>query len=384
MQALILTDGDSRSALSGARALHGEGWRVDLAAPQASPWVGTSRSVRSSHRVPGPGHTLDAYASAIARIVSTCRSDVVLAAGDDWLAALATIRDDLPVPVAAPEPHVVDRLLDKLALPDLGRHAGIDVPRTVAADDTSVRTTDLPAIVKPRRHWTPGRLHPGARVEAALVHTRSDARRRIATIRDAGGEPLLQERVTGQLMAISGVANEHELTGVVQQVAIHTCPEPVGVSSRAVTVRPDRALVGGVARLLGELGWKGIFEAQFLVPPGGDPPRLIDLNGRLYGSVALAVAAGCNLPLASAVLAQQGRLPRLPEACTDICYVWLEGEARRRLASRGIQRAERHPPARCTRRVHSVWAANDPLPAAIQASRVGGRALRRLVTGARS
>jgi predicted ATP-grasp superfamily ATP-dependent carboligase len=48
-------------------------------------------------------------------------------------------------------------------------------------------------------------------------------------------------------------------------------------------------------RLLADLGWSGVANVQFVRPPGGRP-RLIDLNGRLYGSLALAHAAGVNVP----------------------------------------------------------------------------------------
>jgi predicted ATP-grasp superfamily ATP-dependent carboligase len=51
----------------------------------------------------------------------------------------------------------------------------------------------------------------------------------------------------------------------------------------------------GVARLLADLGWSGVANVQFVRAPGGRP-RLIDLNGRLYGSLALAYATGVNVP----------------------------------------------------------------------------------------
>ncbi len=75
-----------------------------------------------------------------------------------------------------------------------------------------------------------------------------------------------------------------------------------GASCRAVTVPVDPDLSARAAALFRVLGWFGLAELQFLVPAAG-PARLIDLNGRFYGSLALAVRAGANLPASWAALA---------------------------------------------------------------------------------
>ena len=383
MRALILTADGARSALSGARALGNSGWSVDVATPGRHPLVGASRFVGSTHRVPWPEHGLEDFAAAVGHVAEARGSEVVMAAGDDWLAGLAAVRDHLPVTVAHPDSTAVDRLLDKLALPQLGAVAGLRVPRTVPASDETLGDLDLPAVIKSRRHWIPGMDDPQERLEAAIVTSPAQARQRAGEIRRAGGEPLVQERIRGSLAAVSGVTDGSELTGIVQQVALQTWPEPVGVSSRAVTVPPDAHLVRGVRGLLRELRWSGIFQAQFMLPPRGGQPCLIDVNGRLYGSVSLAVAAGSDLPSASAELARHGRLPYVPDGRPGVCYLWAEGELRRRLASRGRSTTGPRPDATpaCTDRVYGLWSAHDPVPAVVHAAQLCGRALRKLPTG---
>lgn len=72
-----------------------------------------------------------------------------------------------------------------------------------------------------------------------------------------------------------------------------TWPLYAGVFSYGQTVESDRSLEARCGRLLAELQWSGIFNLQFLETAGDQPA---DLNPRAYHSLALAVAAGANLP----------------------------------------------------------------------------------------
>jgi predicted ATP-grasp superfamily ATP-dependent carboligase len=93
---------------------------------------------------------------------------------------------------------------------------------------------------------------------------------------------------------VCGVAWNGEIVTAVHQVARRTWPPDTGVSAYAETVAPDRVLEEQVASLVRLLGWSGIFQAQFMRALDG--AYFIDFNPRIYGSLALAVAAGANLP----------------------------------------------------------------------------------------
>ena len=113
-----------------------------------------------------------------------------------------------------------------------------------------------------------------------------------------------------------------------QQEAEGTWPPHVGASVRARTVPVDEELAAGIDALVRELGWFGLAELQLLAPAGGRP-RLIDLNGRFYGSLALALAAGVNLPAIWAALATGRPAPPVTPAALEVRYHWLEGDLRR-------------------------------------------------------
>jgi hypothetical protein len=84
--------------------------------------------------------------------------------------------------------------------------------------------------------------------------------------------------------------------------------------------------------LLDALDWHGLAELQFIVED--EIPRLIDLNGRFYGSLSLAVAAGANLPAIWAGLAIDD-VPATPvRARPGVRYQWGSADLRRAVRER--------------------------------------------------
>ena len=118
----------------------------------------------------------------------------------------------------------------------------------------------------------------------------------------------------------------------------------------------------------------GLAEAQFVPPPGGEP-RLIDFNGRFYGSMALAIGAGVNLPAMWAALATGRAVERAAPAMVGVRYQWFLGDVRRTLSDGDGRRAR--GVIDCVRyargAVQSVSLVSDPLPAV----RHGWEAVRR-------
>jgi hypothetical protein len=133
-------------------------------------------------------------------------------------------RIDAIVPYAAHE--VVTRAFDKLTLAEAATRAGFGVPLTLPAQHGASLLRDKgPVVVKARLHaparnatapreWTPRSL-PRAAV----------AIQRAAQIRAAGGDPILQEVIDGDLMAYSAVTDrDAKVITAVQQEAERAWP----------------------------------------------------------------------------------------------------------------------------------------------------------------
>jgi predicted ATP-grasp superfamily ATP-dependent carboligase len=159
------------------------------------------------------------------------------------------------------------------------------------------------------------------------------------------------------------VDRDGTVAGAAQQRSARVWPREAGVSARARSVPVDVELLSGTARLLADLGWFGLAQLQFMAPAAG-PPRLIDFNGRFFGSLQLAVAAGLDVAAPLEALVRGRPMPAQPPARPGVRYQWLEGDLRRALDERrGGLVADVVDCLRFARgATHSTWRARDPWP----------------------
>jgi predicted ATP-grasp superfamily ATP-dependent carboligase len=138
------------------------------------------------------------------------------------------------------------------------------------------------------------------------------------------------------------------------------------------TIIPPRGLLDRAEALVGSLGWQGIFELELLETTDGF--AVLDLNPRPYGSLALAVNAGANLPALwcdwllgrdpAPVVARPGALYRWEDA--DLKYLfWQLRRGHCRAAARVLV-----PHRRVT---HALFRLTDPAPLAACAALIAKR-----------
>jgi hypothetical protein len=247
------------------------------------------------------------------------------------------------------------------------KRVGFATPAVV--DPETLSGESDPFVVKARLHAAPDRPGAPPRIDTTVVVGAGAVRERVARIRQLGAEPRVQEFHAGQLLAYSAVtAVDGSILADSMQRASRIWPTGAGASCRARTEEVDGVVAGRAAHLLAALGWFGLAELQFVVP-GDGVPRLIDLNGRFYGSLALAVSAGANLPAVWAAMAT--RRPVSPARARAGCrYQWLEADLRRAVTERrgGLLWDLAATGWYAVGAAHSVMQLRDPGPAA---ARVG-------------
>jgi predicted ATP-grasp superfamily ATP-dependent carboligase len=379
LRALIVEDGWQRGALAACRALGRVGWTVGIASPQRAGLAASSRFAAAWHHVPAPEGDPERFLEATANAIARGRYEIVFPAGDAEAVALSSGRGRLGALVPYGPHEDVVRAFDKVRLAEAGQRAGFAVPATAPATGDLGRL-GLPVVVKPRLTTAVGSEGETVRLRATLAHDAAAAAERAEVLRAAGAEPLLQSHVSGELGAyICVVDREGRFVTGVEQRAQRVWPLNCGGSVRAVTVRSSERLRQKVHALLGELNWFGLAQVQFQ-SGDDDEPYLIDLNGRFYGSMALALAAGPNLPQAWAAAAMGERVRLNKEGRVGIRYHWLEADLRRALAERrgGLV----GDVADCLRYAaqarHGLWDARDPVPAVGYYGRLAFRGLRKL------
>ncbi len=361
---LIAQDAHTTGLLAATRALGQAGWTVGVGSSKRKGFAVSSRWSKFWHSIPSPAENLDAFVAATNRAITDKGYEVVFGAGDAELLALSYCRKDLGAIVPyAPHERVV-RALDKLHLITSATRVGLATPKTLEATEDNVARIDRSVIIKSRMHWLPRNQSAPSRLEVSVVSKPDKARRCIAQICAQGGEPLIQEFVSGQLMGMTAITDKRSVVvACMQQLAPLTWQPNAGMPTRAHTVAVNRHLADAVSALLRDLGWYGLVQLQFILPEH-EAPRLIDFNGRTYASLALATAAGINFQDMWARLATNRKIEPVNVVCEGMRYQWLEGDLKRALCERrgGLV----SDVVSCFRfshgAVHAVWERNDPWP----------------------
>jgi predicted ATP-grasp superfamily ATP-dependent carboligase len=370
LRALIVDSNEGRGALAAVRGLARAGWTVGVACPSRSGLPALSRFARHWHRLPALAGGEDEFLEAIRDATVEHRYELVFGCSDAEVLALSAERQSLPACIPCPAHETMLAAIDKTGLAQAAGSVGIATPpaaSTVAEADE--RWGSGPVIVKESRHGTRGADERLSHVAPQRFEDRRAAEERVREIRAGGGVALVQPMLAGRLMAFSCVVDEHgAMLGRVQQIAERTYPLDAGSSARARTVAIDERLSERVSALLRELRWFGLVELQFLTGDDG-AHTLLDFNGRFYGSLALALAAGVNLPDLWARAALGCSLPSRQDARAGVRYQWLEGDLK---AAREGSGGALAGAADCLRYAllskASIWSPTDPYPG-LQAAR---------------
>jgi hypothetical protein len=199
--------------------------------------------------------------------------------------------------IGLPRHEVVQRAFNREVLGHAAEIAGLSPAGAVRCVDSAqavdaARDLGYPVLLKSIS--TVRDLGPTV---AAGADTRrvADERELRAVLGHYGDAWLVQQCVSGRTLSFGGVIAQGRLLGAAVSEYRRTWPPAAGNVSFSVTISPPPGLQDQVAALLRHVGWEGLFELELIEQPQGAITP-IDLNPRPYGSMALAVASGANLP----------------------------------------------------------------------------------------
>ncbi len=364
---MLLAGDDYYASLAAVRGLRRGGYEPWFATYSPKTFASRSRATAGTFgSLPRPAAGDDAYVAALADAAVSCGAAVVLPGNELAIKAVAGREHAFPAGtiVGTNARDTVERATSKAVLAELAAAAGVPAPPTVelGLDDLHLHRDGLafPLVVKPASTAVRESERTWLAPPAQLVDDLASLEQALA------GAPrwLVQPFLDGALTAVAGVAWHGEIVCSVHQAARRIYPAPMGVSGYAETIAPDRALDRALAEVIRAIGWSGIFEFQLI--RGADGPHVIDLNPRPYGSLALAIGAGLNLP-AIWVDLLLGREPRVATARVGVRYRAEVRELRALVSAlmRG-RLADALAIARPRRRtVHAIFSLRDPAPALV-------------------
>jgi predicted ATP-grasp superfamily ATP-dependent carboligase len=364
---VLLTDGQERWIVAASRSLARAGFKVTVAADSTPAVAHWSRFCSGRVLVPAPQSDPSTFVATLEAELRAKSYALLVAGGDASLQVISEHRERLEPLLSAklglPSREAVAASADKLRLAEAAAAAGLRSPATTycsSQEDAAraARAVRYPVIVKPRSSVFD---RAGATVRERSRMARDELELRSFT-RLFGNTCLVQPVEHGTVYSCAGVYAGGRLLALALIRYLRTWPPEAGNASFAETVGVPQGLAERICALLEAVGWQGIFEVELLRLAGGEF-AVLDLNPRMYGSIALAIRAGADLP---AVWCRWllGRRPEYQLARPRVRYRWEDAELRRVgwELRHGQGRAALSVLRPCRQTVHPHFSWDDPGP----------------------
>ena len=313
---VLVTDGDQRASLACVRSLAKAGMPCFVIGPRRGSLAGSSRYSCGRAAAPDPQEDREGFLAVLADRVREWGANVLLPITEKSLRAVLPVAAAFPgVRIPFPAAEVFSRVSDKSQVLEAAPRAGIDVPHQwmwrsrEEAQASQIGDSEFPLVVKPIRSV--------ARFERGVTHpavTYLDGPNGLWEWVDCADERvypvLVQRRVVGAGSGVFVLLWDGVLRAVVGHRRIREKPPAGGVSvvRESTVVAPemlDRSL-----KLLRELGWEcGVAMVEYKVDHRSGRNWLMEVNGRFWGSLQLAIDAGVDFP-SLLLQCSEGNFPR--------------------------------------------------------------------------
>jgi len=307
MKVLVL-DAESAAGLETVQSLGRYGCTVHTAAFQGGQTFRRSRFVRRHFLL---GISKNKAIHDLVSLFEAERYDLVVPATEVSLLAMLSpeIPDNLYQRAALASRSSVRAALDKQAVWELARRIGVRVPASELVCSTSSPPEAFPVVLKPVHSK---RNAHGVVKEFGVTIVRDLTQWRTAlttTYQDISVQQ--QQYIPGKGLGVEMLFQHGAPQWAFVHERVHELPLTGGGSSYRVSLAFRDDLVESTTLLLSALEWHGVAMAEFKVTPGGEA-YLMEINPRLWGSLALAIDCGVDFPVGLLCLATGQPIPPQP------------------------------------------------------------------------
>ena len=331
MHKVLILDANQRSALAATRALGAHAIPVVTSDVTRRTLAGASKYSRASVVYPSPHDAPDDFIATLSRLILQFDIDVLFPMTDVTTALVLKHRTRLPnVRIPCPSFETYDTVTDKYRLFQTAQKLGLPMPATRFVDTGGltpevIAAVQFPAVLKPAR----SRIFAQGRwlsTSVKIAGSPQELRRIIYAHTWFQDQPfLIQEYVHGQGQGIFALYDHGRPLAFFAHQRLREKPPEGGVSVLSASV-PVSARMRQIAEaLLTPINWHGVAMVEFKVASDGTP-YLMEINGRFWGSLQLAVDAGVDFPHLLYRLALGETIPAVKNYKMGVKSRWLLGD----------------------------------------------------------
>lgn len=260
---------------------------------------------------PPPEKTKTGFLSFMLELVKKENFDLIIPVTDFTVIPIAEHKENFVkyTKVATPDYEILLKALDKASTLKIAAEHNIPHPKTFFIDDAMyikkiAKEIKYPVVIKPRMKvmWTNDqaiKLKVSRRNYAWNEKDLVDKYMKIVSLLNKFGIrncfPLIQEYIAGEGYGVEALMHNSEPIALFMHRRLREYPIEGGVSTLRESVRiKDLAHLG--IKLLKAMHWDGVGMVEFKCDRLTFVPKLMEVNGRFWGSLPLAISAGVDFP----------------------------------------------------------------------------------------
>ena len=299
---VLITDGNERAALAVTRALGREQVEVVVGADTQRSLAGSSRYCRKNFVYPSPHENPAGFVATILEMVRDHDIDAVFPISDIAMHVIGPERAQFERFTRLPSPpaEVFQEISDKYRLMQRAVSEGVGIPETIFVPDGNLKgildtIAVFPVVVKPGcslvkvgSQWK--------KTSVCYAESREDLLRLYDEKDYLRAPSLIQQRVVGAGEGLFVLMQKGTPLDMFAHRRLRERPPSGGVSVLRESIALPKAMVEATLKLLQPVKWHGVAMVEFKVDQVTQRPLLMEINGRFWGSLHLAVDAGVNFP----------------------------------------------------------------------------------------
>ncbi len=288
-----------RSCLTIIRSLGRKGIRVHLGWSHHEGIARHSKYVKYIHELPAYTTDNNYWKDELIALIEKGKFDFVVPVNEQASTPLELHRADFEKypSVYLLNQKAYDVVFDKFKTDDLAHSLNIPMPkerrvRDLAEIDSILGDFAFPIVLKPRASFDKRDLK-----RKMYVYKAYNAKELKTSLRHllAFGDVLIQENFIGSGVGIEFLADQGKILFAFEHVRLH---EPLmgGGSSyrKSAELNPD--LLDATKKIISQIDYTGVGMAEFKFDFSSGKWIFLEINGRFWGSIPLAVAAGADFP----------------------------------------------------------------------------------------
>ena len=329
---VLVTDGENRSSLAVTRSLGKSGYRIIVAGAKKKNISSCSKYCTSAYQVPSSIECGDNFLKKIMGILAREQVRIIYPMTEPTTMLLSEYREQLPAAtiLACPTITKIKTVFNKFSVFKSAIEHNVAIPATIFIENRAdferkeKTISQFPLVVKPAMSRIPtGKSFISTSVKYAA--SREELIELYNKYEALNYPSLIQEKIIGPGTGLFTLFDKDHHLALFSHKRLREKPPSGGVSVVCQSCPLDKEMVESAKRLLTAVGWQGVAMVEFKRDERDGKAKLMEINGRFWGSLQLAVSAGIDFPVLLLKLLQGDKPSDLKSYQIGLKMKWLLG-----------------------------------------------------------